>query len=67
MSTGRPPEWLIVVYAAVGALFMPFLAAALLFMNNRQSLAGDQKNGFFANAALVLVLCAYLAAGRILS
>ena len=57
------PVWLVVAYAAVGSLFMPFLAVTLLIMNNRGALMGRLRNGLFANATLVLslVLFAYLA------
>ena len=50
------PVWLIVAYAAVGALFMPFLAATLLYMNNQRKRMGALKNGIAANAGLVLSL-----------
>ncbi|HMB70540.1 MAG TPA: Nramp family divalent metal transporter [bacterium] len=57
------PVWLVVAYAALGALFMPFLAATLLWLNNRRDLVGDLRNGPLANLALVacLALFGYLA------
>jgi Mn2+/Fe2+ NRAMP family transporter len=57
------PVWLVVAYAAVGALFMPFLAGTLLVLNNRRRELGELANGFWANAGLVLslLLFAYLA------
>jgi Mn2+/Fe2+ NRAMP family transporter len=57
------PVWLVVAYAALGALFMPFLAATLLWLNNRRDLVGDLRNGPLANFALVacLALFGYLA------
>jgi hypothetical protein len=63
------PVWLVVAYAAVGALFMPFLGATLLVMNNRESDLGRLKNGLVANAALLmsLVLFAYLAIHEIVT
>ncbi len=51
---GRP-VWVVLAYAAVGSLFMPFLAATLLVLNNRRRL-GALANGAAANAALVLCL-----------
>jgi Mn2+/Fe2+ NRAMP family transporter len=65
---GRP-VWLIVVYAALGALFMPFLAATLLYMNNRRREVGALRSGLLANGGLVLALAlfAYLAVNKILS
>ena len=57
---GRP-VWLVVVYAAVGSLFMPFLAGSLLLLNNR--IDRRLRNGVPANLFLVLALAlfAYLA------
>jgi Mn2+/Fe2+ NRAMP family transporter len=62
------PIWIVVVYAAVGSLFMPVLAGTLLVMNNRRE-HGELKNGFLGNAALVLCLAvfAYLAIQQIRS
>ncbi len=62
------PVWLIVVYAALGSLFMPFLAATLLILNNRRDLVGDARNRLAANAGLVacLVLFAYLGSVELL-
>jgi Mn2+/Fe2+ NRAMP family transporter len=50
------PVWLVIVYAALGALFMPFLAATLLVLGNRRSRMGRLKNGFVVNVALLLCL-----------
>ncbi len=45
------------VYGIVGALFMPFVAATLLLLNNRVRLVGREfKNGWFINLLLVLTL-----------
>jgi Mn2+/Fe2+ NRAMP family transporter len=56
------PVWLVVAYAALGALFVPFLAATLLWLNNRRDLVGELRNGPLANLALIacLVLFGYL-------
>lgn len=53
------PVWLVVAYAAVGSLFMPFLAATLLVLNNRENM-GVLKNGWLANGFLVLSLGLFL-------
>jgi len=53
------------LYAAFGALFMPFLALTLLMLNNRASWAGpSRRNGWLTNAMLVvtLVLFSYVGA-----
>lgn len=54
------PVWLVVIYAALGSLFMPFLATTLLVMNNRRSL-GELRNGFAANGILALTLLLFAA------
>ncbi len=62
------PVWLVVVYAALGSLFMPFLAGTLLVLNNRRDLVGEARNRLAANAGLVacLVLFAYLGSVELL-
>lgn len=62
LLVGRP-VWIVVIYAAVGSIFMPFLAATLLILNNRRKEVGGLKNGLLANGVLLLcvLLFAYLA------
>jgi len=49
------PVAVIVVYAAVGSLFMPFLAGTLLYMNSRADWVGrDMASGWITNALLAL-------------
>jgi Mn2+/Fe2+ NRAMP family transporter len=44
-------------YAVLGALFMPFLAATLLFMNNRTAWIGERlRNGLLVNMVLLMTL-----------
>ncbi|MFQ5674345.1 MAG: Nramp family divalent metal transporter [bacterium] len=65
---GRP-VWIIVVYSVIGALFMPFLAATLLYMNSKTEWVGQQlKNGWLTISLLVvsLVLFGYLCFAEIL-
>jgi Mn2+/Fe2+ NRAMP family transporter len=50
------PVGLVLLYAALGALFMPFLAASLLIMLNRAQWTGGVRNGWVSNAALLLSL-----------
>ncbi len=50
------PIWLVVTYAVAGAFFMPFLAATLLYMNNRAVWLGPQRNGLPANLLLLASL-----------
>lgn len=61
---GRP-IWVIKVYTLTGGLFMPLLAATLLWLNSRRRLVGELRNGPVAIATLVLALLLFLAiAGR---
>lgn len=56
---GRP-LWLIIVYAVSGAIFMPFLAGTLLYMNNRIAWLGSARNGYRANIALIAALLLFM-------
>lgn len=46
------PIWLAITYAVAGAFFMPFLAATLLYMNNRVQWLKENRNGVFSNSLL---------------
>lgn len=60
----QKPVALIVLYAVIGSLFMPWLALTLLLMNNRTSLVGPHaRNGILTNAFLVLALALFLVLG----
>ncbi len=63
---GRP-VWLVVAYAALGSLFMPFLAGTLLVLNRRRGPLGHGGNGpvTMALLALCLVLFAVLAVSEL--
>ncbi|MDX2437675.1 MAG: Nramp family divalent metal transporter [Acidobacteriota bacterium] len=52
---GRP-LWIIKVYTLTGGLFMPLLAASLLWLNSRRDLVGRMRNRVSATATLVLAL-----------
>lgn len=66
LTLGKP-VWVVVAYAAVGSLFMPFLATTLLILNNRKEL-GALRNGWPANLGLAVcvLLFAYLAAHQLM-
>jgi Mn2+/Fe2+ NRAMP family transporter len=68
LALGKP-VWLVVSYAFAGALFMPFLAATLLVLNNRHVGDARLRNGPVANGALVLCLAlfGYLLAAKLRS
>ncbi len=57
------PVWLVVVYAALGSLFMPFLASTLLVLGNRRRRMGELRNDWLANGALILCLLLFLYIG----
>jgi Mn2+/Fe2+ NRAMP family transporter len=46
------PVLLIIVYAALGALFLPFLAITLLWLLNSRRVASEYRNGIVSNIAL---------------
>ena len=57
------PVWLLapvrtiqLIYATLGAAFLPLLAITLLILNNRRRLVGDLRNGWIVNSLLVATL-----------
>lgn len=56
VSTMGAPVQLVLLYAAAGSLFLPLLAAALLWLLNRREVDGSLRNGPLANAVLVASL-----------
>lgn len=56
---GRP-IWVIKVYTLTGGLFMPLLAATLLWLNSKRRLVGDLRNGPAATATLILALLLFV-------
>ena len=59
LAWGRP-VWVVVVYAALGSFFMPFLAATLLYLNNDRRALGALRNGWRANSMLAMCLALFL-------
>jgi len=53
------PLLVVVIYAVVGAFFMPFLASTLLVLNNRRGLVGTFKNTAAVNTGLVVSLIVF--------
>jgi hypothetical protein len=51
------------VYAVLGAFFVPMLALALLVLNRRQESMGDLRNGLLARIALLGALSLFLIFG----
>ncbi|MSO29619.1 MAG: hypothetical protein EXQ48_01565 [Acidobacteria bacterium] len=61
--TGRPLA-VIVTYTIVGSLFVPFLAATLLYLNNRVKwTAPVPRNNWLTNALLVVILLLFAIVG----
>lgn len=56
VSTMGAPIQLVFLYAATGSLFVPLLAAALLWLLNRSTVAEELRNGPLANIVLVASL-----------
>ncbi len=54
------PIWLAVTYAVAGAFFMPFLAATLLYMNNRVHWMGVNRNRMLSNLLLASALLLFI-------
>jgi len=65
----QQPVGLVLVYAALGAFFMPFLAITLLLLLNSRRVEGGYRNGLVANAILVgcVLLFAVLAVQELYS
>jgi len=60
----RRPLFIIVTYTIVGSLFIPFLAATLLYLNNRVTwTATIPHNRWTTNALLVLILALFVGVG----
>ncbi|KHE70098.1 Nramp family divalent metal transporter, partial [Halobacillus sp. BBL2006] len=51
LFTGKP-VFLVILYGALGALFMPFLAISLMWLLNSNRVDKQLKNGWIANAVL---------------
>ena len=57
------PVKIVLIYAVIGALFMPFLAGTLLYMNTRRAWMGDLRSGWVTNVLLVFALLVFLYLG----
>jgi Mn2+/Fe2+ NRAMP family transporter len=62
------PVAMVVLFTVIGAFFMPFLAALLLYLNNRGDWTGALRNGAASNLALIfsLLLFGWIALSEIL-
>lgn len=57
------PIFLILLYGTLGALFMPFLAVTLLFLNNAKTVPAQFRNGWLRNVLLSLTAAVFVAIG----
>jgi hypothetical protein len=61
------PVLIVIVYAALGAVFLPFLAGTLLWLLNGDRVPPEHRNGRFSNVVLAgsIVLFGVLAVQEI--
>lgn len=58
------PLFIIVAFTIVGSFFIPFLAATLLYLNNKVPWTSDvKKNSWITNVLLVLILVLFMIVG----
>jgi Mn2+/Fe2+ NRAMP family transporter len=55
----KQPVAVVVTFSIAGAFFMPFLAATLLYLNNRRAWIGELRNGVAGNVALTVCLVVF--------
>ena len=53
------PVWIVITYAVTGAIFMPLLAALLLYMNSSRSWLGEHANGWPSKVLLSISLLVF--------
>jgi glucan phosphoethanolaminetransferase (alkaline phosphatase superfamily) len=56
------PVLVVIIYASLGALFMPFLSATLLWLMNRR-VTREYRNGLLANVILGASLLLFIYVG----
>ncbi|WP_225435286.1 Nramp family divalent metal transporter [Bacillus aerolatus] len=60
------PVGLVLLYAALGSAFLPFLAITLLMLlNSKKKVMPDYRNGWVHNATLVFIIVVFVALGVI--
>ncbi len=55
------PVWVIKLYTLTGGIFMPFLAASLLWLTTKRRLMGDLRTGWLSFAAMAAALALFAA------
>ena len=54
------PVALVIVYASLGALFLPFLAITLLFLLNSRRVSPEYRNGIVSSIILAVSIIPYI-------
>jgi len=62
LSEGEP-VLLVIVYASLGALFLPFLAITLLILLNSQRVATEYRNRLVSNVVLAVSVIPFIVVG----
>jgi Mn2+/Fe2+ NRAMP family transporter len=62
LSFGEP-VLLVIVYASLGALFLPFLAITLLILLNSQRVAPEYRNQLVSNVVLAVSVIPFIVVG----
>lgn len=57
------PILLVVIYAALGALLLPFMAATLLYLMNSGGIGREYRNKFLSNALLTIAVLIFVVLG----
>ena len=57
------PVFLVIIYAALGALFLPFLAVTLLWLMNSSRVPREHRNRIVSNAGMVLAVLLFVVIG----
>ena len=57
------PILLVIVYASLGALFLPFLAITLLILLNSQRVAPEYRNRLVTNVVLAVSVIPFIVVG----
>jgi Mn2+/Fe2+ NRAMP family transporter len=57
------PVLLVIVYASLGALFLPFLAITLLFLLNSERVAPEYRNRLVSNVVLAVSVIPFIVVG----
>ena len=63
MYCGGQGVYLVIIYASLGAVFFPFLAATLLYLLNSRRVVPEYRNRLFTNTVLAASILLFVAVG----